>query len=82
MEIQNKDVYLNDVQRDLMNIVQARQTILVAGRAFGKGMVHALWNRRNFERMPGSITGFVSANIKRALTNTLPSMLIHWENWG
>jgi hypothetical protein len=75
-------VYLNDVQRDLMNVVQARDTILVAGRAFGKGMVHALWNRRNFERMPGSITGIVSANIKRALTNTLPSMLVHWENWG
>lgn len=82
MERKNQQVYLNDVQRDLMTVVQARDTILVAGRAFGKGMVHALWNRRNFERMPGSITGFVSANIKRALTNTLPSMLVHWENWG
>ena len=78
----DKQVYLNDVQRDVMNFVQARDTILVAGRAFGKGVVHALWNLRNFERMPGSITGFVSANIKRALTNTLPSMLVHWENWG
>lgn len=65
-----------------MTVVQAKDTILVAGRAFGKGMVHALWNLRNFERMPGSITGFVSANIKRALTNTLPSMLVHWERWG
>lgn len=82
MEILNQKVYLNDVQRDLMTIVQAKDTVLVAGRAFGKGMVHALWNLRNFQRMPGSITGFVSANIKRALTNTLPSMLIHWENWG
>lgn len=77
-----QQVYLNDVQRDLMTVVQAKDTVLVAGRAFGKGMVHALWNRRNFERMPGSVTGFVSANIKRALTNTLPSMLVHWENWG
>lgn len=74
-------IYLNDVQRDIM-AVQARTTVLTAGRAFGKGMIHALWNRRNMERMPGSITGFVSANIKRALTNTLPSMLVHWENWG
>lgn len=82
MEIRNQPVYLNDVQRDLMTVVQAKDTVLVAGRAFGKGMVHALWNLRNFQRMPGSITGFVSANIKRALTNTLPSMLIHWENWG
>lgn len=82
METQHQQVYLNDVQNDLMRVVQAKDTILVAGRAFGKGMVHALWNRRNFEQMPGSITGFVSANIKRALTNTLPSMLVHWERWG
>lgn len=82
MESQHQQVYLNDVQNDLMRVVQAKDTILVAGRAFGKGMVHALFNRRNFERMPGSITGFVAANIKRALTNTLPSMLVHWERWG
>lgn len=77
-----QQVYLNDVQNDIMRVVQARTTILVAGRAFGKGMVHALWNLRNFEYMPGSITGIVSANTKRALTNTLPSMLVHWERWG
>ena len=82
MEIPTKQVYLNDIQRDLMTVVQAKDTVLVAGRAFGKGMIHALWNYRNFVGMPGSITGFVSANIKRALTNTLPSMLVHWENWG
>lgn len=82
MVTETQQVYLNDVQNDLMRVVQAKDTVLVAGRAFGKGMVHALWNRRNFERMPGSITGFVSANIKRALTNTLPSMLVHWERWG
>ena len=32
--------------------------------------------------MPRSITGIVSPNAKRALTNTLPSMLVHWEKWG
>lgn len=77
-----QQVYLNDVQRDVLTVVQAKTTVLVAGRAFGKGIVHALWNRRNFERMPRSITGIVSANTKRALTNTLPSMLVHWENHG
>ena len=77
-----KEVYLNDIQNDVINNVQAKKTVLVAGRAFGKGVVHAAWNLRNMQRMPGSITGIVSANIKRALTNTLPSMLIHWENWG
>ncbi len=82
MANESQKVYLNDVQRDLMQVVQARDTVLVAGRAFGKGMVHALWLRRNFEQMPGSMTGIISANIKRALTNTLPSMLVHWERWG
>lgn len=80
--MKTQQVYLNDVQNDIMRVVQARISILVAGRAFGKGMVHALWNLRNFEYMPGSITGIVSANTKRALTNTLPSMLVHWERWG
>lgn len=82
METKQQQVYLNDVQRDIMTVVQAKDTVLVAGRAFGKGMVHALWNLRNMQRMPGSITGIVSANAKRALTNTLPSMLVHWEKWG
>lgn len=82
MDQKIQKVYLNDVQRDICEIVQARTTVLCAGRAFGKGMVHAFFNLRNFERMPGSITGIVSANIKRALTNTLPSMLVHWDRWG
>ena len=82
MTPETQQVYLNDIQYDISYVTQAKDTILVAGRAFGKGMVHALFNRRNFERMAGSITGFVSANFKRALTNTLPSMLVHWERWG
>lgn len=77
-----QQIYLNDVQRDIIYNVAARDTVLVAGRAFGKGVIHALWNLRNFQRMPGSITGFVSASAKRALTNTLPSMFVHWERWG
>ena len=60
----------------------AKDTVLVGGRGIGKGIVHAAWNLRNMQRMPGSITGIVGANGKRVLTNTLPSMLIHWENWG
>lgn len=75
-------VYLNDVQRDILYNIQAKDTVLVAGRAFGKSMVQAYWMRRNFERMPGSLTGIVAANAKRARTNTLPSMFQHWERWG
>lgn len=74
-------VYLNDIQQELM-YVGAKDSIVVGGRAIGKGPMHAQWNLRNFQRMPGSITGFVSPNAKRALTNTLPSMLVHWEKWG
>jgi hypothetical protein len=74
--------YLNDIQNDVINAIQARTTVLVAGRAFGKGVVHASWLLRNMQRMPGCCIGIVSANIKRALTNTLPSMLVHWEKWG
>lgn len=74
-------VYLNDIQQELMYIA-AKDSVVVGGRAIGKGPMHAQWNLRNFQRMPGSITGFVSPNAKRALTNTLPSMLVHWENWG
>ncbi len=76
------EIYLNDIQNDIINGVQARTTVLVAGRAFGKGVVHAAWLLRNMQRMPGCCIGIVSANIKRALTNTLPSLLVHWERWG
>lgn len=75
-------VYLNNVQRDVMNIVQAKDIVLVAGRGFGKSMVQALWLRRNLERMPGCMIGVVSPNAKRANTNTLPSVFQHWEKWG
>ncbi len=73
--------YFNDIQQEVI-YTGAKDTILCAGRALGKGVIHAQWNLRNFQRMPGSITGIVSPNCKRALTNTLPSMLIHWERWG
>lgn len=74
-------VYLNIAQREVI-ATAAKDTVVVAGRGIGKGVMHATWNLRNFQRMPGSVTGIVAANTKRALSNTLPSMLIHWENWG
>ncbi len=73
--------YLNDAQMEFL-YTGCKDNVVVGGRGIGKGLMHAAWNLRNFQRMPGSITGFVAANTKRALTNTLPSMLIHWENWG
>lgn len=79
--IDAKPFYLNDIQNEVI-YTGAKDTILCAGRALGKGVIHALWNLRNMQRMPGSITGIVSPNCKRALTNTLPSMLVHWEKLG
>ena len=79
--IEPKPFYMNDIQMEVL-YTGAKDTILCAGRALGKGVIHALWNLRNMQRMPGSITGIVSPNCKRALTNTLPSMLTHWETLG
>lgn len=73
--------FFNDPQQEVM-YTACKDTVVVAGRGIGKGPMHAAWNLRNMQRMAGSITGIVGANCKRVLTNTLPSMLIHWENWG
>ena len=79
--IDPKPFYMNDIQQEVI-YTGAKDTILCAGRALGKGVIHAMWNLRNMQRMPGSVTGIVSPNCKRALTNTLPSMLTHWETLG
>lgn len=74
-------IYMNKMQREVLQI-GAKDNIIVAGRGTGKGVLHAAINLRNFQGMPGSTTGVIAPNAKRALTNTLPSMFIHWENWG
>ena len=73
--------YFHDTQQQVL-FTPAKDIVLCAGRGWGKGPIHAAINLRNMQRMPGSITGFVAANCKRALTNTIPSMLIHWQRWG
>ena len=76
-----KKIYLNDMQQEVIT-TGAKDSVVVAGRGTGKGLLHALWNLRNMQRMPGSCTGIVGANAKRVITNTLPSMLTHWETLG
>lgn len=73
--------YFNDAQYQTV-YTMARDLILVGGRGFGKGLVQACRMRQVIERMPRSTSAFVSPNAKRALTNTLPSILIHFERWG
>nr|MCR5644741.1 hypothetical protein [Prevotella sp.] len=48
----------------------------------GKGLIDATRLMQVFQYMPGSCTGFVSPSYKKCLTNTLPSLLVHWERWG
>lgn len=74
-------VYFNKMQRDCLR-VGANVSVVVAGRGTGKGLLHAAVTLRNFQAMPRSTTAFVAPAIRRALTNTLPSMFAHWENWG
>ena len=73
--------YFNDAQLEV-DWVGARDNVIVGGRGLGKGKTHATYDLRNMQRMPGSNGGIIAPNQKRCLTNTLPSMLIHWEHWG
>ena len=65
--------YFHETQQQVL-YTPAKDIVLCAGRGWGKGPIHAAINLRNMQRMPGSITGFVAANCKRALTNTIPYM--------
>lgn len=76
-----KKVYFNKMQREVCAI-GARDTVIVAGRGTGKGLLHAAINLRNFQAMPRSTTAIVAPNAIRAKTNTIPSMTMHWEAWG
>lgn len=73
--------YFHETQQQVL-FTPAHDLVIVAGRGWGKGPMHATFCLRNMQRMPRSTGGIVAANCKRALTNTLPSMLIHWERWG
>ena len=74
-------IYMNQMQREA-TLYRANKTIVCAGRGTGKGLLHAAVQLENFQLMPRSTTAFVVPNAKRGLTNTLPSMFQHWENWG
>lgn len=74
-------VYLNPMQRDVLTL-GAKDNVIVAGRGTGKGVIQAGRTLQVFQNMPRSTSAVVAPNAKRALTNTLPSMFVHWENWG
>ena len=74
-------IYMNQMQREAA-LYRANKTVVCAGRGTGKGLLHAAVQLEKFQLMPRSTTAFVVPNAKRGLTNTLPSMFQHWENWG
>ena len=76
-----KEIYFNQMQREA-TLGRANKTVICAGRGTGKGLLHAAFNLENFQLMPRSTTAFVVPNARRGLTNTLPSMFVHWERWG
>lgn len=77
----SKEIYFNQMQREA-TLVRANKTVICAGRGTGKGLLHAAINLENFQAMPRSTTAFVVPNARRGLSNTLPSMFVHWEKWG
>ena len=74
-------VYMNRMQREVLSI-GARDNVVVAGRGTGKGMVQAAVLLNALQQMPRCTVGIVTPSAVRALTNTLPSMTVHWERWG
>ncbi len=74
-------IYLNRMQREVLSI-GAKDNVVVAGRGTGKGLVQASVLLNVMQQMPGCTVGIVAPSVVRALTNTLPSVTMHWENWG
>lgn len=69
------------MQRDAM-AVGAKDTVVVAGRGTGKGLLQAACLLRAVQHMPRSTVGLIAPNVVRAKTNIVPSMLTHLEDWG
>lgn len=74
-------IYLNRMQQEVLT-VGAKDTVVVAGRGTGKGVLQASVMLNVFQSMPRCTAAVVAPNAIRAMTNTLPSMTMHWEAWG
>lgn len=77
----DREVYMNPAQKFVLWVF-ARTMIIFAGRGMGKGLILAAFMLKCIQRMPGCTGCFVSVSLKRAFTNTLPSIITHWEKWG
>lgn len=78
---QKQRVYLNDAQYYLLSLAP-RTLVGVCGRGIGKGVIQASRMLQFVQAMPRCSLGFVVPSVKRGLTNILPSILMHLNNWG
>lgn len=78
---ETKKIYLNDAQYYTLSI-DPRSLVAVCGRGLGKGLIQAFRMMRMVTTMPRGAFGFVVPSVKRGLTNILPSVLMHINNWG
>lgn len=79
--MEKKRIYLNDAQYYLLSMAP-RNLIAVCGRGIGKGVIQASRLLEFAQAMPRCSLGFVVPSVKRGLTNILPSILMHLNNWG
>lgn len=79
--MQQKKAYMNPMQYEAA-VLNTRDQVIVAGRGTGKGRLQALRILNNVQAMPGSTGAMVAPNAIRCLTNILPSITAHWEEWG
>lgn len=80
-EKETKKIYLNDAQYYTLS-VDPRVLVAVCGRGIGKGFIQAWRMMRMVQSMPRCAIGFVVPSVKRGLTNILPSVMMHIQNWG
>lgn len=78
---QTQKIYLNDAQYYLLSLAP-RTLVGVCGRGIGKGVIQASRMLQFVQQMPRCSLGFVVPSVKRGLTNILPSILMHLNNWG
>lgn len=78
---ERKKIYLNDAQYYLLSVA-ARNLVAICGRGIGKGVIQASRLLQFVQAMPRCSMGFVVPSVKRGLTNILPSIMMHLNNWG
>lgn len=79
--MEKQSAYMNPMQLEVA-LLNPRDAVIVAGRGTGKGRVQAIRLLNAVQAMPRSTSAFVAPNTIRALTNILPSITMHWEEWG